>query len=280
MVEAMSKAHGSRVQLTFFSLFHRRGEEDGQLQPLVGAKKVWRGVDDELHVDVTSVPFHTRAMDRYAPRSGGLLGLFGIRDALEELQHWRAVARHSQAEFASLQLQVNVGVVHTGVITRDVLRAQRESVRFLNIRRNATGLQKELLQQFAAWVGEEGGNPAATMTTVAQMALRPDLYARVMEQDADFRHVDVLVFPLADRADPRNTRQIAYLRAGAPIQDARQGDGQVHMHLPFWMDVLPGVSQCGSDGQAHPMLPSTLSSLPSGTSLNDSTLSPAENRRA
>lgn len=270
MPNSPSQARGSRVQLTFFSLFHVRGEE---FAPLVGAEKIWRDAGGAVHVSVASVPFHSRAMDRYAPRAGGLLALFGIRDALEELQHWRTIARQSKAEFSSLQLQVEVGNVHAGVVTREVLNAQGEQLRFLNIRRSASGLQKELLQQFASWVAEEGGDPATTMATVAQMATRPDLYARVMEQDPDFQHVDVLVFALADRADPRYTRQVAYLRAGAPLAEQRQGDPAVLMHLPVWMGgQVPGGP--------HPMLPSTFSSLPSGTSLNDSTVRPLANKRA
>ena len=275
-----SKPSGSRVQLTFFSIFHYRSEAARQLSPLVGVERVEAGAQGVPLVEVAHVPFHSRAMDRHAPHAGGLLGLFGIRDALEELQHWRAVARHSHADFASLQLQVHVGHVHAGVVTREVLRQDGENLRFLNIRRNAASLQKELLQQFAAWVREEGGDPGVSMASVAQMATRPDLYARVMEQDADFRHVDVLVFALADRADLRHTRQIAYLRAGARILEWRQDNGAVCLQLPAWMATPQSLPVVGGDWVDQPMLPSTLSSLPSGTSLNDNTLSPLENKRA
>lgn len=266
------------MQLTFFALFQPKADGVKGLAPLVGAESL-RLDGASAQADVTSIPFHLRSMDRLAPRSGGLLGLFGIRDTLEELQHWRTVARHSKAEFGSLHVQVNIAHPWAGVVTREVLRERAGDLRFLNIRRNAAGLQKELLQKFASWVREEGGDPSLEMAHVQHMAHRPDLYARTLEQDSDFRHIDVLVFPLADRSDPRLTRQVAYLRAGARIQELRQGDTSVQLQLPRWM-VADGEAVVSSGMAVQPMLPSTLSSLPSGTSLNDSTLSPLANKRA
>lgn len=226
----------SKVQLTLMSLFRTR--DDGSstsVSPFVGAKSAWLE-DGVVHLMANSVPFHNRAMDSLAPASGhGLLALFGIRDALQELQHWRTVARNAQAQFAYLQLQVDAGIPMSGVLTRQELRAQQGHVRFVNVRRCAADMQKEWLAQFAHWVNEEGGDALRDMQHIRQMARRPDLFERLLSTDADLAEVDVLVFPLADRLDAAASRQVAYLRAGARIVSTTQGGDQVQVHVPDWM---------------------------------------------
>lgn len=222
----------SRVQLTLLSLFRQHGK---QAQPVVGAERVYdegRG----LQVVASSIPFHNRALDSKAPRSGmGLLALFGIRDALDELQHWRKVARSSQAQFAYLQLQIEVGMNSTVAPTRQILREQGAGMRFLNVRRSSAELQRELLARFAEYVAQEGGKPERDMHHVRHMAQRPDLFERLLHEDEDLRHIDVLVMPLADWPDPARMRQVAYLRAGTPLLTVLQGSDQMQVHLPDWM---------------------------------------------
>lgn len=226
----------SKVQLTFVGLYRKQGAAaDALLSPLVGVQGLGRkgGVPQ---VTLGSVPFHDRAMDVLAPsQRQGLLALFGIRDALEELQHWRAVARTSQAEFAYLQVQVEVGMPSSGVLTRQQLQAQGAMLRFLNVKRCAAEMQKEWLQRFAQWVQDEGGDAAHEMGQVRQMALRPDLFERLLYTDPDLRHIDVMVMPLADRNDVARVRQVAYLRAGTPLLSVSQGSDQMHVSLPDWM---------------------------------------------
>ena len=228
----MPQAPSSRVQLTFMSLVRAHAH---QAQPLVGASQV-QGEGDALQATVGSVPFHDRNMDAKAPAHGkGLLALFGIRDALDELQHWRAVARTSQARFAYLQVQVDVGVQPTSAVTRAMLQQDGPALRFLNVRRSAAEFQKELLAQFASWVAQEGGNPAQEMAHVRDMALRPDLFERLLYEDPDMRHIDVLVMPLADWPDPARIRQVAYVRAGTPVAGLTQGNDTLTLQLPAWM---------------------------------------------
>lgn len=226
----------SKVQLTLVGLFRMHGAGDAaQLSPLVGvhALSMAGGVPQ---VTLGSVPFHDRSMDARAPlQQCGLLALFGIRDAIGELQHWRAVARNSQAQFAYLQVQVDVGVTHTGVLTRQQLQAQGANLRFVNIKRCAADLQKAWLQQFAQWVAEEGGDAVQSMSHVRQMALRPDLFERLLYTDPDLQHIDVMVLPLADRNHVDRVRQVAYLRAGTPLLLVTQGSDQMQAGLPQWM---------------------------------------------
>lgn len=236
MQSTVSNIRGSKVQLTFLGLFRAHAAAHGvQLSPLVGVHGL-QSVAGVPQVTLSSVPFHNRAMDSKAPsQQRGLLALFGIRDALEELQHWRAVARNSQAQFAYLQVQVDVGLPSSGVLTRQQLKAQGASLRFLNVKRCAAELQKEWLQCFAQWVQEEGGDAGAEMAQVRQMALRPDLFERLLYTDPDLQHIDVMVLPLADRNDVARVRQVAYLRAGTPLLSITQGSDQMHTQLPNWM---------------------------------------------
>lgn len=236
----MPSVVSSRVQLTLLCLFRGQGVK---AQPIVGASRV---CDEGRGVQLLagSIPFHDRAMDGKAPRPGkGLLTLFGIRDALDELQHWRMVARTSQAQFAYLQLQVEVGASATGVLTRQMLKSQAGNMRFLNFRRSAAEFQKEALERFARWIEQEGGDTARDMGHIRQMALRPDLFERLLYEDEDLRHIDVMVIPLTDRADTSRVRQVAYLRAGTPLQSVLQGSDQLQMHLPGWMAQRYGPEQ-------------------------------------
>lgn len=228
----------SKVQLTLMCLFRPEGQPHQQRwSPIVGASQITPADDGKLDIQLASIPFHSRAMDTHAPQAQGLLALFGIRDALDELQHWRSVARNSHAEFAYLQLHVDVGEPHKTAVQRQTLRERGASLRFVNVRRSAASFQKELLQQFAQWVAQEGGNPAQDMVHVRQMAQRPDLFERLLLEDPDFQHVDVLIIPLADRANPEQVRQVAYVRAGAQILSESQGSERFRLHLPAWMRV-------------------------------------------
>ncbi len=230
----------SRVQLTLLSLIRVHGQ---QVQPMVGTSRVCEQGDD-VHLVAGSIPFHDRAMDAKAPTPGkGLLALFGIRDALDELQHWRTVARNSQAQFAYLQLQVEVGTPAPGAVTRQMLRECGAQLRFLNVRRSAAEFQKEALARFAGWVAEEGGDPGRDMAHVRQMALRPDLFERLLYEDADLQHIDVMVLPLADWPDPARVRQVAYVRAGTPLMAQVQGSDRMQVHLPGWMAQRHGPDQ-------------------------------------
>ena len=227
---------GSKVQLTLMNLFRRTGVGDkAVLSAFVGTERVWEE-QGATHLTAASIPFHDKNMDVLHPQPGkGMLALFGIRDALEELQYWRTVARNSQAQFTYLQMQVDIGVAHSGVVTRALLRERQGQLRFINVKRCAAEMQKEWLARFAAWVQAEGGDAQHSMHHVRQMAQRPDLFERLLWEDEDLRGIDVMVMPLADWAGSDRTRQVAYVRAGAPLMHLVQGSDQVQVHLPQWM---------------------------------------------
>ncbi|WP_455555969.1 hypothetical protein [Comamonas sp.] len=226
----------SKVQLTLMHLFRLSGQgAQAHITPFVGTQKAWLE-EGQAHLLAGSVPFHDRHMDVLSPQQGkGMLALFGIRDALSELQHWRTIARNSHAQFTYVHMQVDVGSAHTGVVTRALLREKQAGLRFINAKRCSAEMQKEWLARFAQWVREEGGDVTQDMAHVRQMAKRPDLYERLLWEDEDLRWIDVMVLPLADWPDSTQTRQVAYVRAGAPLLQLVQGSDQVQVHLPDWM---------------------------------------------
>ena len=231
----------AKVQLTLMCLYRLHAEGAAQtVSAFVGSEAVSQQ-NSSIQITAGSVPFHDKAMDVLAPRQDrALLTLFGIRDALQELQHWRAVARTAQAQFTYLQLQVDVGAMPLGALTRSSLQQAGASLRFVNVKRCAVQLQKEWLQQFAQWVEQEG-HDGGQMRILPQMAKRPDLFERLMWEDPDLAHVDVLVIPLADRIGSESTRQVALLRAGARITAITQGSDQAEVQLPQWMGSRLGA---------------------------------------
>jgi hypothetical protein len=60
----------------------------------------------------------------------------------------------------------------------------------------------------------------------------PDLFERLLYEDEDLRHIDVLIIPLADWPDLTRVRQVAYVRAGTPLLALLQGGDQMQVHLP------------------------------------------------
>jgi hypothetical protein len=231
----------SKVKLTLFSLYRRvRSANSGvpdALTTMVGADDVVPGEDGRPVVHAASVPFVDRGFDGLAPKAGtGLLALFGIRDTLEQLQHWRTVAQNSKAEFAYAEMWVDVGEVDTRLTTIESLRSPARKSRMVNLRRSTADFQRDLLARFQSFVRAEGGDAAQTMAEVRQMARRPDLFGRLMQEDADFASVDVLVIPLADAMGPiSRIRQVAYVRAGVRVVEFQQGSDQCDVQLPVWM---------------------------------------------
>ncbi|HEX3141566.1 MAG TPA: hypothetical protein VHQ87_16035 [Rhizobacter sp.] len=238
----MKETTPSKVKLTLFGLYRARVAE-GQLravQRMVGAYDVRLGDDGRAEVLTGSVPFNDRRFDPMAPKAGfGILALFGIRDTIEELQRWRAIGRNSNAEFAYAELWVDVAEIEVKLANRESLKAPGRRSRFLNLRRTTVDFQKDVLATFQRYVREEGGDPDATMARVQDIASRPDLFDRLLYEDADLRDIDVFVLPLADMPDsPGRMRQVAYLRPGAKIVEFAQGSDQVSMFLPTWMSDL------------------------------------------
>tara|TARA_B100001105_G_scaffold64845_1_gene50752 strand:+ start:1096 stop:1905 length:810 start_codon:yes stop_codon:yes gene_type:complete len=235
--DARAKAP-AKVALTSFVVYRvngRAGDPAATVDVLAGGEAARFTPEGKLQLLASSAPFHSDAFKGRAPKPGhGLLALYGHRDALEELQYWRARAREMKAEFAYCNFDVQVDRIIEVLVDRKRLRDNHEA-KFLNLRRTMSGLQSEIFERFAGYVASEGGTNTA-MTAVSHIATRPDLFDRFFEDDKDFKHLSVFVIPVADDSDvPGKMRQMAYVRPGAKVLNIVQGSDQVDVLLPAWV---------------------------------------------
>lgn len=228
----------AKVALTTFVVYRvhgRAGDPGATVEVLAGGEAARFTPEGKLQLLAASAPFHEGALAHRTPKPGhGLLALYGHRDALEELQYWRARAREMKAEFAYANFDVEVDRITETLVDRARLRDARDA-RFLNMRRTMADLQTEILERFAGYVSEEPGR-SAEMTKVVHIATRPDLFDRMFMDDKDFAHLSVFVIPVADDNEaPGKMRQVAYVRPGAKVLNIVQGSDQVDVLLPAWV---------------------------------------------
>lgn len=228
----------AKVALTSFVVYRvhgRAGDPEATVEVLAGGEAARFTPEGKLQLLAASAPFHSDAFKARAPKPGhGLLALYGHRDALDELQYWRARAREMKAEFAYCNFDVQVDRISDALLDRKRLRESHDS-KFLNLRRTMTGLQTEIFERFAGYVAAEGGTNT-TMTAVSHIATRPDLFDRLFDDDKDFKHLSVFVIPVADDLEvPGKMRQMAYLRPGSKVLNVVQGNDQVDVLLPAWL---------------------------------------------
>lgn len=226
----------STVKLTAFSLF----KSDGNIvTPLIGAVdgRINKGTVELL---AGSVPFHSDDFQHLAPKAGcGLLQLYGVRDVLEDMQFWRTKARETGAEFASAEIEYEIGTIEVGLADRKVLRDSAGTIRFLNLRRMRASLQSEVLYQLSKYAASEGRNTDEEMSRVSQIASRPDLFDQLLLEDVDLAKLDILVIPVADDAsDKAKLRQLGYVRPGAKPVSIVQSNDAASIVLPAWMSDL------------------------------------------
>lgn len=219
----------SVIKLTLFSIlkFPQTRKTDALPRILAGASNVER-INGKLSVQLASVPL----MDSQTPpdESKGILALYGFKDQLEEVAARRQEARNAGAEFKFLEIECEVGRIEEGLIDREKLR----KLRFANVKRMTAELQTEILERFAEYVGDEGGDAPASMSRVQQIAMRPDLFGQLMSDDKDFKNIEVLVIPvLGSKTHHAKVRQVAIVRPKAKIVRASgNGDDDLNLVLP------------------------------------------------
>lgn len=228
----------AKVALTSFVVYRvngRAGDPAATVDVLAGGDAARFTPEGKLQLLATSAPFHSDAFKERAPKPGhGLLALYGHRDALEELQYWRARAREMKAEFAYCNYDVQVDRITELLVDRKRL-LENHDAKFLNLRRTMSSLQTEIFERFAGYVASEG-RTNMSMTAVSHIATRPDLFDRLFEDDKDFKHLSVFVIPVADDVEtPGKMRQMAYVRPGSKVLNVVQGSDQVDVLLPAWL---------------------------------------------
>ena len=233
----------STVKLTSIALF--KGSANSATE-LIGASAVpsQNGVTELL---MSSVPFHADSMSNRVndianaeSKFPGLYLLYGNRDVLDERQHWSNYARKTQGVvFASVEIECEVKGICPGHVDREILKSFRDSdgneMGFLNLRRMKASLQLEILAKFQDAIKAEGGNPDL-MLKPAQIATRPDLWPQVMNEDEDFKKIDVMVIAVADDpAVPGKMRQVAWMRPKTKVASVLQSRTDIHILQPQWM---------------------------------------------
>lgn len=230
----------SSVKLNIFSIYKvigTPGTSGASIQTLAGSVNARFGENNRVELLADSVPFHADSFRNKAPKPGfGLLMLYGIRDTLEEMHFWRTKAREMGAEFTSAEIEFAVGDIEVGLTDRAKLKAASGKGKFLNLRRMTSALQSQVLHRFSEYAASEGANINEEMTRVSQIATRPDLFDKLLEDDSDLAKLDILVVPVADDpAAPGRMRQMAYVKPGAEILSIVQGSDQATILLPIWM---------------------------------------------
>jgi len=163
------------------------------------------------------------------------LMLYGIRDTLEEVMKWRKVAREKEAEFASAEVEIDVGYMEPGLVDFAMLKERGDSVQFSNLRRMTAETQTKILEKFILYAAVDGRKDPE-MDRVSSIANHPDYFDRLFQEEKSIKNLSVLVIPVAD--DPSGNgkmRQIAYVRPGAKIVGIKQGMTEARIVLPRWM---------------------------------------------
>jgi hypothetical protein len=244
----------STVTLTTFAIY--KTTRAGGVEHLFGAVDSRRAADGAVELLASSVPLNAASFKDLAPQVGeGLLMLYG-RDSLEELHRWRAKARAIGAEFSYAEVDVEVGDIQVGLTDRAMLKNAQPKTRFLNVRRMRAGLRLQIADAFSRYA--EGEDNTGSGTRVSQIAMRPDRFGRLFQDDADFGALDVLVIPVADDPDELGKmRSLAYVRPGARVVDIRHAGARIV--LPTWMtspSAARGTRPSSSQRRRRPLMDS------------------------
>jgi hypothetical protein len=222
----------STVTLSAFAVYKQNGTK---LKLIAGASESVVTANNKRVLRVGSVPFAKPSFAKMAPKvNEGLLMLYGSHDQMDELQRQHALTRELGTVMAHARFEFEVGAIEVGLTDCRMLNMSGGKNRFLNVRRMKRELQHHVLGRMAEYVHEEGGNSDRTMFEVVQMAKRPDLFARVLNDDPGMSQLDMLVIPVADGEDGQ-VRQLALVRPSARLISVRQF-GEVELVLPEWMD--------------------------------------------
>lgn len=235
------RQHKAVVRLTSFCIYRVHGtpgEPKASVELLHGASDSRITPEGKVQLLASSAPFHAKSFAKRAPKVGfGFLALYGRRDALEELQFWRAEARKLGAEFAYVDFEVQVGRISETIVDKDDYASDPE-LGFMNISRMKSDAQEEIRSVFASYIDRAGGKGKTAMEKVSQIATRPDLWDTFFEEQEAFKNVRLLVTKIADDEQPGKMRQIAYVRPGATVQLMQQGSDHVDVLLPSWVTDL------------------------------------------
>ncbi|WP_137917042.1 hypothetical protein [Hydrogenophaga sp. 2FB] len=227
----------SIIKVMTFAAYRVSGKgKDQSVSVIAGAAdgRINNGVVELL---ADNVPFNSKILQGREPAGGkGLLMLYGGRDVADELFQWRTRARKEDFKIAFATIDIEVGYMESNLITRKMLKTYKSNMQFAYVRRMVSDLQADILEQFATLNDQIA--PLKKGGSASSIALYPNLFDQVFEQDKDLANLQVLAIPLMDDIDypeKMRLRQVVYVRPQAKIVNITQGATDAHILLPSWM---------------------------------------------
>lgn len=207
----------STVVITAFAIF-RRVPDSSDVELFHGASDVSVNGSNELELVLASAPID----DSLTPPKGALLALYGFKDRTDELQKRRREAATLGANFQSMEIEVEVGYIESNIMDREKLK----DARFANVGRMSTVLQMEIIEKFKSYAKESRSKKLpADMDRLSTIGSRPDLWARLLDDDADFRNIELLILPVLEEG---SVRMVALLRPNFKyVNIVQNNDGEI-----------------------------------------------------
>lgn len=217
----------SIVKLTALSIF---SVDDKTMLPSIrsGASLISVREDGRRLITMGNIPMDWR-MD---PPGGGLLLLYGFRDTLDELKKRRMEARQAGCDFHIAELSVEVGDIAAPLVSERTI----QDLKFVNVKRMTASLQSIILSEFSKYAEQRGEEEK--LAKIQQIARRPDLFEPLLDESPLFKHLDLIIIPVADDPmKPNFIRQVGYLRNGARITEIEQNTERNEFVLPDGMTL-------------------------------------------
>lgn len=244
---AEKKVHiPSTVKLTSFAIYKTHGHGKNKTVEIIHGAKNSR-INDQGVVELVagSAPFRSNSFAGREPAPGfGLLALYGTRDTIDELHHWRTHAREIGAQFASAEIEYVINTIEVGLVSRELLakswKSNGSKIGFLNLRRATSEFQSDVLDDFQEWnktAKNADSKSAMNKSRMAEIASYPNLFNKLLHGgDAELSRLSVLVIPVADDpAVPGRMRQMAYIKPRTVVKSIVQSSTAASILLPEWM---------------------------------------------
>lgn len=210
------------VNLTTFSAF-RPATKDTPIEILFGSSSAVKNKSGITELIADNIPLRSKLI----PPSNGLLMLYGHKDTSDELQKRRNEALAVGASFKFADVTVDVGDIFPGILDANDIK----TVRFANFRRLSADLQQHVLDEFGAYARESGDMLQTDGNRLLQIATRPDLFSRLIEEDKLFKKIQVLVIPVLENG---TLRQLAYARSNVSVAKISQNTDSEIIAMPKW----------------------------------------------
>lgn len=224
-----------RVKLTAIALYKLKAASKagalGEPKPVAGCADVRRSDDGKIELLFESVPFNSKAFEHHkVPAGAGILLMYGVHDTASETKRWFGYAREHGANVVSVDVQVIAGQIEKQLMSVEMLQAQKDQVEFLAVARMKSDLQLKVFEYFQKYAKKDS---AVAMNKPADMAKRPDFFARVLDDMPELRNLKTLVIPVAD-LEGGAIRHLALVRPGTDLEISKPSGGEI-FHLPTWM---------------------------------------------